>query len=62
MPDVRLDRPDRQRLAAPLTQNLPQRRRFDRIAYERAGAMRLDKGEVVGSTPARSYTRRKSSA
>ena len=46
--DVGLDRADEQPLGTRLREHLADRRRLDRIADRRAGAVRLDEGEPVG--------------
>ena len=48
MADIGLDRADRQRLAPALAEGAPDRGGLDRVAGRRAGAVHLEKREVVG--------------
>src|SRR5262244_2742881 len=48
VPNIGLNRPDRQRLRAALTERMPDRGGFDRVASGRSGAMHLKKCEFIG--------------
>ncbi len=51
MADIGLDRADRQRLSPNLAERLPDRGGLDRIARRRAGAMHLEKRQIVRQHP-----------
>src|SRR5437588_13060287 len=57
MTDIGLDRTDRQRLAPRLTERAPDRCGLDRIARRRAGAVHLEKRQIVGSDAGASVNR-----
>ena len=51
--NIRFDGTDRQRTGTLLPNAAADCRRLDRIPHRRAGAMRLDEGETIGSIPLR---------